>query len=161
MQRIQFKAIFDKMYPTPLEQEKATEFIKQATQNWHEWYLKNRPRQRGRLILKYFMMPKTDLHKEFKEKICIPDRDAKIEIYTKIKKDEMAQGKQDFQTRDYSGTSPSGWEYERMGRFSTTDDNFIRIWIPYKKNNFQESFSYYSVVLISQKETPRLYLLFM
>ena len=153
MKQIPFKQLFDRFYPTPEEQTEITEFIQKAVDNWYTWFVENRARGWGRKILKFFMMPKTELHKQFRAIIVEPSKDEKLKKNSYNTKLEM-----DINIRSLKQQNPDDtFRYETMNKFSTTDDNLIRITIPAAVG---WKIKWIKTMIISQNETPNLYLMF-
>ena len=149
-----FKQIYDRMSPTQEEQIVITKFIQDCVDNGYERFIQNRPKERGRKILKFFLLPKTELHQRFKDVILTAEREEKVKKRTYLVKREMQDNLDKLQSQ-----YPDDWfKYEYLNRFSTAEDNFLRIAVPVV---IQGKIKNACTMVISQKETPNLYLMFM
>lgn len=152
--KIPFKLLYDRIYPSQEEQEQITKFIQDCVDNWHTRFKENRSIWWGRKIMKFFMLPKTELHKQFKDIIVATEREDRIKRQTYEKKREM-QDNIDRLTNQFPDDS---FQYEYLNKFDVDDDHIIRITIPLSQ---QGKIKNYATMLISQKETPNLYIMFM
>jgi hypothetical protein len=152
--KVPFKQIFDRIYPTLNEQEECVKFIHECVERWYIWFKDNRPKTRGRKILKFFMMPKTELHKQFKQIIVDEEKSDKQKKAWYLIKQDM-----DANIKKLYDQYPDDWfNYEQVNKFSTIDDDLVRITIPVSK---WWKITRYWTMIISKKQTPNLYLMFM
>lgn len=147
--------IFKELFPTLGEQTVITEFMQKSVDNWFDRYLANRPTWWQKMVMQFSMLSKTPLHVDFRKKICEPDRDRTIKEETERIEKEMHRNLQSM----YDNDPEQDYKYERINRFHTIDDNFLRIWVAEITKEWRTK--RHKTLVISQKKTPKLYLLFM
>jgi hypothetical protein len=101
------------------------------------------------------MLPKTSLHKEFREKIFMADRDITIKEETISMERTLNWNIQDMADNDPN----QNWEYQCMNKFRVEGINHMRIGIAEVQNNGK--IKRHKVEVISQNKTPSLYIKYM
>lgn len=161
---MEMKQVFSGLFPTLDEQEIILKFIQDSVDNWYTWYIQNRncyTIKRNIMVMKFGMIWKNhpELMSQWKEKICSVEEERKTKQKTDYALMEMDRNRMRLQDTYPDET----FSYEKVNTFSSVDDDFVRIAMPKiitdDKNRDRTVFRW--TMIISQKETPALYLRFM
>lgn len=154
-----FKQVFDRVYPTKEEEQKAIAFVQLCIDQGYEYYMEHRnDKGAGTLLMKFYMLPKTELHAQFNTKIIVEYQNKIRREQERLLQDHLAKKQREFSYSELFRSSPSGGEYVYINKVATDVDEHLRVGIPYKKGERQDFFNYYGVTVISMSKTPKLFL---
>jgi len=157
-----------KLVSTPEEKQTLIQFITDAIEAWPEdfltlMYSSNEQRAEFWLkILKFFSLPRTPLHAQFRLKIIAPDRQKRIEKETErveqLIRDNLSDARKDERTRDNDSMDMS---YHIIKEIELVNwEKIVNIGIPYqsrmeKPTRMVTKFAFQ--VSVSDERNPALY----
>jgi len=114
-------------------------------------YIKNvDPNKYWQIIIDFYTLPKSDLHKEFETEILNKRKDIKIQEQDKQEKLKFIQIRKHAQSNNQ-------WDFYILNKFKlATWDQMITIWVPYYNHTLKKTrFNYTQIV--SKNYSPKFY----